>query len=583
MYRASQMYGYGWWTVNPSMYYRNYDAAAVRNFEENSRKLKIKVEPDASQSCHTFTDGTAAKPWSLDSVATTSATLSNPSYSRAVVQNDETSRAPSRGQSEPTPALVSSAVHRSPPMPQLYTQSVITEASTTSQTATDQYRPLVRAQSNPPRYMHNSHKHSWTQRQKEVKKILKQRTQEWKEKQSLYQLMRSAAVSQNSLIGYRKRGKDQVLYAPGRGKHPTGTEVIPQTAFNWYPGFVTPTDLTHIRSYPVPGYPIMPEYDPKFTPNLGPRLKRRYSNEVTSSGAGKSGSAGQTVGGGHEPIIKEVVSLADTTSPHIDEESSVEHRRSKRVRKSIDEPGHPERRESVDSANSETDVDSLTAGKYISDFAETFQNTPEDHQVAHINGLLSLPSSRETRYGITYGELKRRCGAPEFLTRVDLVAYVRHSKSSGRSLLDKYKIVSANRASRPTIMSKMCENEARVLGDGILRMNMDYFPDKMLAEVATEKLKEGLEDGEEDEKKEDKMKEKVREKMKNIETTRSMLKEVFDLLQSEKDQDEMHKFELASHTFGTVNLKNHLTLFDRFFQQYQTSLMGSVEGPDSEA
>jgi hypothetical protein len=122
------------------------DAAAVRNFEENSRKLKIKVEPDASQSCHTFTDGTVAKPWSLNSVArlaTTSATPSNPTYSRAVVQNDETSRAPSRGQSEPTPALVSSAVHRSPPMPQLYTRSVITEASTTSQTATDQSRPLV--------------------------------------------------------------------------------------------------------------------------------------------------------------------------------------------------------------------------------------------------------------------------------------------------------------------------------------------------------------------------------------------------------------------------------------------------------
>jgi hypothetical protein len=75
----------------------------------------------------------------------------------------------------------------------------------------------------------------------------------------------------------------------------------------------------------------------------------------------------------------------------------------------------------------------------------------------------------------------------------------------------------------------MCENEARVLGDGILRMNMDYFPDKMLAETATEKLKEGLEDGEEDEKKEGKMKEKVREKMKNIETTRYGILNVRDI------------------------------------------------------
>ena len=185
-----------------------------------------------------------------------------------------------------------------------------------------------------------------------------------------------------------------------------------------------------------------------------------------------------------------------------------------------DEQTPSERRESVDSGNSETDGDNLTSGKYISDFAETFQNTPEDHQVAHINGLLSLPSSRETRYGITYGELKRRCGAPEYLTRVDLVAYVRHSKSSGRSLLDKYKIVSANRASRPTVMSKMCENEARVLGDGILRMNMDHFPDKVLAGVATARIKDSLEEAGPEEDKEESMRSKIREKTEHIETTR---------------------------------------------------------------
>lgn len=185
-----------------------------------------------------------------------------------------------------------------------------------------------------------------------------------------------------------------------------------------------------------------------------------------------------------------------------------------------DESTPSERRESVDSGNSEPDGDGLTSGKYISDFAETFQNTPEDHQVAHINGLLSLPSSRETRYGITYGELKRRCGAPEYLTRVDLVAYVRHSKSSGRSLLDKYKIVSANRASRPTIMSKMCENEARVLGDGILRMNMDHFPDKALAAVATARIKDSAGEAGEEEDKEENMRSKIREKMQHIETTR---------------------------------------------------------------
>lgn len=61
-----------------------------------------------------------------------------------------------------------------------------------------------------------------------------------------------------------------------------------------------------------------------------------------------------------------------------------------------------------------------------------------------------------------------------------------------------------------------------------------------------------------------------------------MLKEMFDILQTEKDHEEMQRFELASHTFGTANLKNHLTLFDRFFQEYQSSLMASIERPDSE-
>lgn len=179
----------------------------------------------------------------------------------------------------------------------------------------------VRPQSNPPRYMHNPHKHSWAQRQKEVKKILKQRTQEWKEKQSLYQLMRNAA-SQNPLLNYRKRGKDSSFYTPGRAKVPTGTEVIPRSAFNWYPGFVTPTDLTHIRPYPVPGYPIMPEYNPNMTANPRPVLKRRYH----STGDEKSGSQ-------RDPMIKEVLSLADTTtSPNADQANTSEHRRSKRAR-----------------------------------------------------------------------------------------------------------------------------------------------------------------------------------------------------------------------------------------------------------
>ena len=181
--------------------------------------------------------------------------------------------------------------------------------------------------------MHNSHKHSWSQRQKEVKKILKQRTQEWKEKQSLYQLMRSAA-SQNPFLGHHKRGKDQILYGGGRGEVHHGSDVIPRSAFSWYPRFVPPTDLTHLRSYPVASFPIMSEYDPKIGTSQAPFLKRRHSNDVSSSDVVQNIGRAR-VDSHNEPMIKDVVSLARASSPNDDGETSVEHRRSKRARKSI--------------------------------------------------------------------------------------------------------------------------------------------------------------------------------------------------------------------------------------------------------
>lgn len=147
--------------------------------------------------------------------------------------------------------------------------------------------------------------------------------------------------------------------------------------------------------------------------------------------------------------------------------------------------------------------------QYISDIQRPYCNIPDDHQVTHINGVMSLPATRETRYGITLGELKRRTGFPEFLTRVDLIAYVRQSKSAGRALLDKFNIATAGQKSHPTILSKMCENEARVLGDGISKMNTEYFPWKMLAKVASAKVAEGrMCDG------------KVAQKIKAIQSTR---------------------------------------------------------------
>ena len=54
---------------------------------------------------------------------------------------------------------------------------------------------------------------------------------------------------------------------------------------------------------------------------------------------------------------------------------------------------------------------------------------------------------------------------------------------------------------------------------------------------------------------------------------RTMLKEMYDLMVDNKDIACMKTFEVASHTFGTANILNHLTVFDRLFAEYQNDLI----------
>ena len=64
----------------------------------------------------------------------------------------------------------------------------------------------------------------------------------------------------------------------------------------------------------------------------------------------------------------------------------------------------------------------------------------------------------------------------------------------------------------------MCENEARVLGDGILKMNTDFFPVSVLAQRASKNRKTGANSENSDESIE--MKNVIEGKMQDIETTR---------------------------------------------------------------
>lgn len=120
---------------------------------------------------------------------------------------------------------------------------------------------------------------------------------------------------------------------------------------------------------------------------------------------------------------------------------------------------------------------------------DAVQTLEDNDTVCQVNGLLSLPGFKETKFNITLGELKRRMNPPETLTRVEMISYVRQAKSSGRVLLDKNNIITANR-SRPTVLSRVCESEAQVLADGILKMNREYLPLTTLARKTVETYKD---------------------------------------------------------------------------------------------
>ena len=113
----------------------------------------------------------------------------------------------------------------------------------------------------------------------------------------------------------------------------------------------------------------------------------------------------------------------------------------------------------------------------------------DNDPICQVNGLLSLPGLKETKFSISLGELKRRMNPPETLTRVEMISYIRQAKSSGRFLLDRNNIITANR-SHPTILSRLCESEAQVLANGILKMNKEYLPMALMARKTVDAYKD---------------------------------------------------------------------------------------------
>lgn len=143
----------------------------------------------------------------------------------------------------------------------------------------------------------------------------------------------------------------------------------------------------------------------------------------------------------------------------------------------------------VNSFEESPDFSGLTNSDQESFSARQMDARDENDPVCQVNGLLSLPGFKETKFNISLGELRRRTNPPETLTRVEMISYVRQAKSSGRVLLDRNNIVTANR-SHPTILSRVCESEAQVLADGILKMNREYLPLAILARKTVDAYKD---------------------------------------------------------------------------------------------
>ena len=102
-----------------------------------------------------------------------------------------------------------------------------------------------------------------------------------------------------------------------------------------------------------------------------------------------------------------------------------------------------------------------------------------DYVITRVGSLLWL--DKEVVYPVTLDEMRRRIQDPENFTFQMLIAYVRHSRAKGRQFLDYWKCQPSGKTSRPNVLSKLCEADAKELVKGIQNVNEEYFPQEALA------------------------------------------------------------------------------------------------------
>ena len=104
--------------------------------------------------------------------------------------------------------------------------------------------------------------------------------------------------------------------------------------------------------------------------------------------------------------------------------------------------------------------------------------------VANVPSLLSFNDDKMhcKRYDITAGEIRRRVGSPEHLSKTCLNEYLRvGSGNKGEEVMKQCAASSKKRASHFSLLSKICEDEAAALAENVHQINQEFFPVSKIA------------------------------------------------------------------------------------------------------
>lgn len=132
----------------------------------------------------------------------------------------------------------------------------------------------------------------------------------------------------------------------------------------------------------------------------------------------------------------------------------------------------------INGSTSEPPRDIVAAG------SETSESNSSDgsETVTYVNNLFS-PVNKLQAIPLTLDELRRRTEYPECFGRSEMVAYLRHSKTTGNELISRYDLKPKSKRSNVNVLSRLCEREARTLANGIHTINSEYFPTDYVAET----------------------------------------------------------------------------------------------------